>query len=600
MTRENPFDVVTPEDLSAEQFSAFYVDLYNDVPIIKQKNNTIISGARGCGKSMLIRSFLPEYLMKDGTVFSDMKFWGVNVSVFKTTLPMTELQAIGGHAPHLLNESLMIMHVLDFLLDGLSKVKGLQFVQSEYKFFYENVYTDLLDNCGYVNENEQNPDFDTAHAFFLSLKKHIKKQREKFIDYLIRVNLNVGAVDYSFNLPLFSYLRFFVPFMDALKELVGFPQDRPIFLFIDDADNLTVTQTQVLNMWISYRTQPRICIKVVTLIDSYKLYRTPWERLIESPHDYQSVNISELYTSGAGSYREKSSYRKKAIDVLKKRLKYSEILLKPNDFLPTDPKQDEKIKIEQDKIRLNYNESGRGYRVSDDVRRYAISNYMRSLGDSAKNRNTFLYAGLDGIIHMSSGIIRNYLQALATMFSKASFYEKDVVCIPPSIQNETMREIADTVLYKDLRRVDSLSSEPQPIVSPHTDVEVLQNLICAMGQTFFEILVSERSQRMVFSIALSNQPDSEISRILRLGVKLGLMHESRIGNKLGTGKTSLYILNRVIAPIFNLIPYGFQGYLYVTNEALKNAFSSGKALKAIDEKKEIDVFQLAIDDFWEE
>ena len=604
MKQENLFDVFTPEELSAKEFEAFYVDLYNDIPIIKQKNNTIITGARGCGKSMLIRSFLPEYLMRGGTAFADLRYWAISLSVFRTSLSVTDVQALTNrHAPHLISESIMILHILETIFDSLSKINGVRFVKEEYESFFTDIYLDLLDDSGYINSSDINPNFDSAYSFFRSLKKHIGKLRSKFIIYLSKLVLNIDfkVDDYSFDLPLFNYLRFMMPLFDELKPLIGFPQEKPVYLFIDDADNLTLEQTQVLNMWISYRTQPKICIKVVTLIDSYKTYRTPWDRFIESPHDYLSVNISDLYTSGVGSFQGKATYKKKAIDILRKRLKYGGIMSSPEAFLPTDPEQDRKIKNEQNRIRKDYPNKGRGYRISDDVRRYALPDYVLSLGFNSKNRNTFIYAGLDSIIHLSSGIIRNYLRALASMYSKVLAFEEDVVSIPPKIQNETMRELADSVLYKEMLRTDYFSNELQPLKDPETDIGMLQNLICAMGQAFFAILVTpERAERMVFSIALSNVPDADISRILRYGVKLGLMHESRIGNKMGTGKTFLYVLNRVIAPIFNLVPYGFQGYLYITNDAIREAFRTGKSLKGLGETDETDVYQLSLYDFWED
>ena len=133
-----------------------------------------------------------------------------------------------------------------------------------------------------------------------------------------------------------------------------------------------------------------------------------------------------------------------------------------------------------------------------------------------------------------------------------------------------------------------------------------------MGKTFHEILVygdidnpfSGRSERKVFSIALSNpeQVDPELQQVFQLGVRLGFLHKSYIGNKDGTGRTFLYVLNRCFAPIFTLDPTGFQGYLFMTNDDLHKAIYSGKELRRIDNDKSDDengLYQLSLFDCME-
>ena len=114
------------------------------------------------------------------------------------------------------------------------------------------------------------------------------------------------------------------------------------------------------------------------------------------------------------------------------------------------------------------------------------------------------------------------------------------------------------------------------------------------------MLVSDRSERKVFSIALSNAPDDEIKRVLKTGVRLGYLHEATIGNKAGNGRTWLYILNRRLAPSFVLDPTGFQGYLFMTNDDLHRAMTTGRQLRVIDDRLDGDVEQLSLFDIWED
>jgi DNA replication protein DnaC len=333
----------------------------------------------------------------------------------------------------------------------------------------------------------------------------------------------------------------------------------------------------------------------------YKTYLTSNGVLIESPHDYQAVNISSRYTT---NYSD--NFQNKIVEILDKRLKIAGITNAPHEFFPLYEEQEKRIEEEREKIRIDFRAgNGRSSRENDDVRRYAVPNYIRSLGGKSKSRNTFRYAGLESIIHLSSGIIRYSLDAASNMFDEVSGdnpASSQVTSIPTEIQNAVMRKISDEFLYIELRKpgTEQINDEAiYPIASPKSDIEKLQNLICAMGSTFFEILVSNRAERKVFSIALSNIPDDEIRRVLKIGVRLNYLYETTIGNKEGNGRTWLYIMNRRLAPSFILDPSGFQGYLFITNDDLHNAFANGKQLRRVSDD-DCDINQLSLFDIWED
>lgn len=602
--KRNPFEIISPEDLTAERADELFVEMYSDYPEITREGNVLITGARGCGKSMLIRCSLPDVLMiREGKRFSELPFVALCVQIKKTSLNLQELRKLDDkHAPYMLNEHFMSVHVVMHMLHNLSIIPFDEEIydsnREEYELFYQKYYLRYLRAAGYKGEIEV--DFTSAKSFFNSLHEHMFEMSCEFIPYLMSL-FNTGKTDYSYSLPILSFTRFIVPVFKKISALPGFPQDKPLFIFIDDADNLSKIQTEILNSWLACRTQPTISLKVSSQIGLYKTFLTSAGVLVESPHDYQDVNISYLYTTKA------ADFHKKAIDILRKRLKLSGIDVEPNEFFPSDENQEKKIQEEEEKIRLAYPESGRGYRVGDDVRRYAIPNFIRDLGGTRKSRMTYKYAGLDNVIHLSSGIIRYLLDAVAKMYDKAANNDEggSGKFISPSIQDEVMRAKADFYLFNELRKSEQINDDDLPIAitdSPHYSTDKLGNLINAMGKTFHEILISDRSERKVFSIALSHQPDEELKSVFNLGVRLGFLHESLIGNKDGNGRTNLYVLNRCFAPIFTLDPTGFQGYLFMTNEDLKRAIHNGKRLREISVNKtdeENGIMQLTLADFWE-
>ena len=634
----NPFAVVSPEELSAEQANQLFVETNSDYPEINRPGNTLVTGARGCGKTMLIRCSQPDFLMvRKKLTFSQLPYFSVNVSIKKTSLNLEELRILdNNHLPFSINEHFISLNVMMFTFLSLSQIsfeKESFFVESYQAFF--DVYRKYLRASGCKNAPEVN--YDSPNSFFKSLYEHLYIMSCEFIPYFDGL-YHRDNPDFEYDLPLLSYKRFIVPVFKELICIPGFPSGKPILIFIDDADNLSKTQTKIINSWLATRTQPTISLKVFSQIGLYKSFLTPTGELVEAPHDYQEVNISSIYTNALSKDK---SYYNKVIMILMKRLQlygyYNDVNIDDKKevekalrtFFPYYKKQEEGIDKEKERIKNAYLNRGRGFRESDDIRRYAVPNYIRKLSGSSKNKHTFRYAGIDNIIHLSSGIVRYLLDSVGKMYdiviSKQSEDTNESIqikCIPSDIQNIVMRKKADDYLFNELKKaneldIDTTKSEDGSNIlttnNPTSVTDKLANLINAMGKTFQEILLSGsdddplsgRSERKVFSIALTNpsQTSREIKQVLELGVRLGFLHESHIGNKYGNGRTYLYILNRCFAPIFTLDPTGFQGYLFMKNEDLENAIHTGKRLRVIDEDQSDEanaIYQLSLFDLWED
>ena len=135
---------------------------------------------------------------------------------------------------------------------------------------------------------------------------------------------------------------------------------------------------------------------------------------------------------------------------------------------------------------------------------------------------------------------------------------KEVDLITPTTQNDIIRADANHFLYEDLPKYAKAIDDDNPPeeVFPKEDIDKLSNLIQALGGLFRQILISERSERRAFSIAISDTPSIEVEKILNLGIQLGYFHSSTIGRKDGKsgGRTKLYILNRRLSPIWTLDP----------------------------------------------
>jgi hypothetical protein len=246
---------------------------------------------------------------------------------------------------------------------------------------------------------------------------------------------------------------------------------------------------------------------------------------------------------------------------------------------PENLEQERAIAEIAERHKRDWAQTGRGHRPEDDALRYARPEYIKSLGGPSKSTHTYSYAGFDQLVHISSGIIRYFLEAAAMMYSealaKAESGRTGIQNIPPGIQNDVVRGMADDFLLGEFEKMTRDESAEAP------DEELLQklsNLINALGGLFFEILISDRAERRIFSIAFSDTPSHDIREILDLGEEMGYFHVSAIGNKDGTGRTRLYILNRRLAPSFNLDPTSFAGYLFVTSDRIREAMERPQSL----------------------
>ena len=570
----NPFAVTSPEKLSAEEAQQLFVEVFTDFPQVEKPGNAMIIGARGSGKSMMFRCLLPDVLMKRNRCdFANLPFVAFHIPIKNTQLKITDLTRIDdNYASALINEHFFTLAVMIEICGQVRQYQDrLVSSQEELKAFYNDVFVAHAEIAGCENVPQLN-DGDC----FSQIQKCLKQQYALFMRFVASIGPNLQSQIPPYNMPIFTFRMFLAPFLQGLKSLSGFPKGKNVHLFIDDADNLSKTQTQILNSWLGMRLQPDISIKVSTQLGKYKSYLSVDGTLVEAPHDYQRISISDIYTT------KKKAYYNRVQEIIAKRLSRAGINLTPEEYFPLYKKQEDEIEKERQRLIAAWETEGRGARAVDDALRYARPNYIKSLGGEHKSRPTYMYAGFFQLVHLSSGVIRVFLETASLMFEEAKKDEykgqRKKEEIPCSAQDTIVREYAQSELFL---RFDNLNKDLGG-ASGGTETRTLvclKNLIMSMGRTFYNILVSDRSERRVFSIALTNEPDEEIKAVLDLGVQTGYFHASTIGRKDGSGRTNLYILNRILAPLFNLDPTGFAGYLFVTNDALRGAMYNQQLLR---------------------
>lgn len=557
----NPFKVFTPEDLNTQET----IDLFVEVPYLNKVQdigNTMLSGPRGSGKSMLFRYMKVDcqMMVNDGRLH-DLPFFGVLISI-KKAADLIELRRLKDYtARTVLGEHALATYVGAQLFEAIAEV-GPVSVEGHLLAF-EEVYkkvVSLMSQCGGSPLDMAEKPKD-ARGFLSACKNLCEDAYTSVNQFAKRLAFSDSL---SYQGPLCDYLTFLYPIVKMVRRLPFMPVDRPIFLMFDDADHLSEDQTRVLNSWLVARTQSDVSFKVASQLQ-YKTSATVSGGQAQAPHDFQKINMADIYTT------KDHVYINSVRSIVEKRLKRAGIDVLPKDFFPSDRKQDKRIKEVAARIRDRWPEEGRGYRVSDDVLRYARPDYIKELGGTSKSTSTFIYAGFNELVHISSGQVRYFLEPAAKMFDEhSSLNNMDLVRhIDPSIQNKVVREEANALMFDEFEDHDK--SEVGSSKSYQGDIVRLRNLVVFLGGFFYRKLVSNESERRVFSIVVTGGPENDVERVLRLGIHLGYFHPSSIGNKEGTGRVRLYVLTRRLAPYFNLDPSSFAGYQFFTNRVLHNA-----------------------------
>ena len=580
----NPFAVQSPEDIDAADVVALFVEEFTEFPKIPKVGHTFLNGSRGSGKSMIFRYLEPDcQCIKLNKSFNDLPFLGIYVPIKNTDLKLTELARLENkHANLILNEHFMTAYIA---VKVLSTLKKAPIVDDEGLYalaigeFYRNDFLKLLERAGW---QEALPEVLTTAGFndYLHVMTDlIERVYYDVIVYLRKVAFADAPISYGGS--LFGYLDFLTPMISGLKKLPFMPK-APIFLMIDDADNLNLAQTMILNSWVSYRTSAEISLKISTQMN-YKTFRTFSDNRIDAPHDYSEVNFADIYTS------QKNRYKERIESIIKKRLRIHHIDMAPEDFFPPDKEQESKIRQIADDLKNRWATEGRGYRPGDDALRYARPIYMTSLAGSSKSSSSYSYAGLEQLVHISSGVVRFFLEPASLMFGAQLSRNKGkpVTFISHSIQNEIICEQSEHFLISEFDKI--IKDEISQGVELGT-LKKLNNIIHALGGVFRHILLSDASERRVFSIAFSDGPDDDVKKVLDLGYRYGYFHKATIGNKEGTGRTLLYILSRRLAPFFKLDPTSFAGYKFVTNSVIRDAMANPKSFLGRIESRKVEEY----------
>lgn len=576
MNFENPFTVEPPDGIPLDKFLQLFYDVTPEFPKLIGSQHVFLEGPRGTGKSMMFRYLLPECQCKAFSKdLSEIDFFSILVPIKKSGLITSDISNLESkYGQSIITEYIMAAFVIAQVFSGLKHAlelsSAINIPNGALKEYIQANINPVLARCSadLFSFNESS----NCSIIISDLERYFGTLYSDAINYVRRQSLRQNVESYDG--PLGGFIDFLFPILSGLRSLPFMPKG-PIYLLVDDADDLDINQTRILNSWVASRTTKDVCLKISTQ-QRYKTYGTSTGQRIETPHDFSLISISSIYTSN------KNYYQKFIESIVRKRLAWVGISTDPEMFFNSDAAQEAKIKIIADEIRRAYQAGqGSGFRESDDVVRYARPNYMRSLAGRRKSSHSYSYAGLSQLIHISSGVIRHFLEPAARMYAEQMAINTDhptnpieMTEISPGIQNKIIRSYSSEFLNQEFEKLIA-----EAMSSGDTDellgYEKTRNLIKSLGGLFrIRILSTTHKERKVFSVAVPDQISKESRDLLKRATELGYLHQSTIGNKDGTGRSSLYILHRRLAPEFYLDPTGFAGYLRITESDIQEGSNS--------------------------
>lgn len=571
----NPFELVTASKLSASDAIRLWCD-DSRLDRVRGRESCFINGNRGTGKSMLFR-ILQYDCQKEMFPEQERAF----ISIY---FPVRDFDFVIEEWEHFQNDTQR--NTISECHLSLLVVKQLFLVLRQWKELVpEEKHSELVDliqqrlDIAYQFSEEDQPT-SSSTCFFEKIGDNIgiiDLECSRILNFVCR---RLHDKEKVYGGPLFLFDTLLAPLADFFYEQLGVC----IYILIDDGDDLPESHTIVLNTWIARR-RNSVVFKVSTMY-GYKSFETRSGAVIQQPHDFIQYDVATRYFDDQGE-----DYVKLIEEICKKRLAVAGISdsginnIDPKDFFPEDEKQKHEMDLLRDELIEEYRNRFSGRAIRDNVYRHLSSEYMQRL-NARRSLGSYSYSGLKTLAILSSGLVRDFIICAQRMFDNASRIDDfpGKIHIPPSIQNDIVRQHA----YKIL---DEIGDPSQKKSRNAKDWKKIQNLIEGLGSLLKQKMMSKDSERRVFSFAFQTSPNEELIKILNMAISEGYLMRGYISKKEGTGRRTLYVLTRRLAPAFSLDVSSYSGYLSCAPEFIEELSVSGSKFQYHDPSEaQVDLF----------
>lgn len=570
----NPFEFVTASKLQAVDAVRLWCD-DKRVDRVKGIENCFVNGHRGTGKSMLFR-ILQYDCQKLLHPNSEPPFVAVYLPVRDTEFVTEEMEHFQDDSQrNLISESHFCVLVSLQFFRLLQDHPDL--IPNEKKDALASLTRELYARAFRFAKQEPRPLASVAFDEFLSEVIAALQDQQQYIFHYTGLRLYQHTM---FEGPLFMFDTLLGPLAEFVLRNTG----KRVYVLVDDGDDLPESHTIVLNTWIARR-HASVVFKVSTMF-GYKTFETRSRSAVQHPHDFVRFDIATRFLISDGP----EDYVDLLRQICEKRLRAAGIETSPGthsatEFFPEDIQQNRELEELSGRLEDEYASRYKGRAVRDYLYRHLTSEYLKEL--SAKRAtNKFAYAGFRTIALLSSGMVRDFIICAQRMYDHASRLKPDPAYIPPGIQSQVVKGYANEVLDEILDFKQKRSR-----VATQDDWRSIRNLIEGLGNLYKAKMLSDDSERRVFSFAFQDEAGKDLDRLLGLAVEEGYLMRGFISRKEGTGRRVLYVLTRRLAPAFNLDVSAYSGYLSLTSATVRALAEKGATREPRETADQLGLFE---------
>lgn len=573
MQNSSPFSDFYGHDLSVSDVSDIFVENSQLTSELSGKHNSFIWGVRGSGKSMLLKYFDVEVQSKISGGFNSYiqktdAFIGIYLNLGSGVFNIKNLD-LDTHSDsimlypslaYVITEHLIISSICEKLFDKLDKVANFQ-ANKDADAILQTKVNRLLN----INQSGDLsvPTADVLKRLLIAIKSEKDKARDALAYYVIGEEIPFD------NISLLNYSKL-IDVVGAVDEwlqtyFVGIPCI-PVYLLLDDVNNLFLYQQQLLNSWIGQRVFSTICFKVACEPFEYRTFSTISDsnRVLQIHADYKEIflDFDVLF--------EKDNRRKLYIDIADRRLKR---FAQDNNFtpplhiesiFPKDPEQAHRICILREELAEKYGETReRSRQVWPEYHR----RYVRK------------YAGIDDIIALSFGNIRDYLILCDSLYHR--FLEKKQGKLSPQIQHNVIKRFSNDFLSRQSLLGVSDDSVDNSLYT------FLVNILALMK---YRLIQSSYKEKTFDAFVIKDLSSLEFcgKEVLQQGIRRRYFRKSFYSRRTTTLRQDVFILNKRLFPEYYLnINEAGSRFEFTCNQFLKALSDEGYLLNEFKKKEDI-------------
>lgn len=549
----NPFADVVANGLPADAVHGLFVEQTGSLISIKNHVDTIVEGQRGTGKTMLLRYFSVEVQCSMTAAMADTKQnviqhfrnnrlpVGIYCCLTNAGVNRSDFEVLKNHSrQRLLFEHITVLFILCRFLGAIRTL-----AQQSTEPLLSALDFDYLCKVLHVSP----PDASLTEVDRLRiLCGEVELLRIAANEHL--ASLLPGGSPTSFNpwldLPstLFSILE---RFKEALKLTA------PIFLLLDDFDQFTREQQEILFNAAAARRHDVVCYKFGIMSEGQKAFMSSGDRTYREGDDYNFVRLD-------WSDDSLNQYTRTIDEIVKRRLQrwgwpdhITLVSLLDNWSQGGDYRSEAKKLAEAELADLP--EELRSAKFSEIWDKHGNALYFKYL---AKIGAFHRYAGKTAVVHLSSGIFRQFLELCSAIVEAAlrdpRWNPESNKKIGVDKQNKAVREWSRD-MYRHLGTsgdVSALNNRNQVVSSQH-----LINLAQSLSKFFRAKLIAAGQNADAITISISGvlAPESFAKALLDVAVRESVLQRKVVDYtaKSGAGKRfPTYRLNRRLAPSVGL------------------------------------------------